>query len=63
VSRRNQNNIKKFIKNQLSDMGKMPTIETLSKNEIESIVYYLNYIAQVAKIRIAARTSFSIVKK
>jgi hypothetical protein len=42
-------------------MGKMP--ETLSKNEIESIVYYLNYMeTQVAKIRIAARTSFSIVK-
>jgi hypothetical protein len=27
-------------------MEKMPTIETLSKNEIESIVYYLNYMAK-----------------
>jgi hypothetical protein len=27
-------------------MGKMPTNRNLSKNEIESIVYYLNYMAK-----------------
>lgn len=42
------NQLKKFIKNPASFRNgvKMPTIETLSKNEIESIVYYLNYMAK-----------------
>jgi hypothetical protein len=41
----NQEQLKKFIKNQASFRWVMPTIETLSKNEIESIVY-LNYMAK-----------------
>jgi cytochrome c2 len=43
----NQEQLKKFIKNPASFRNgvKMPTIPNLTKKEIETIVYYLNYMA------------------
>ncbi|MGK0295279.1 MAG: cytochrome c2 [Ulvibacter sp.] len=43
----NQEQLKKFIKNPASFRNgvKMPTIKSLTEKDIESIVYYLNYMA------------------